>query len=44
MQIWDVSRSLTNRLAPWPGEGHFHADEDVDPQRLPATSVAPIAP
>jgi quercetin dioxygenase-like cupin family protein len=31
-------------LAPWPGDGHYHDGEAVDPRRLPTTSVAPIAP
>lgn len=30
-------------LAPWPGEGHYPAGEDADPERLPAHAhAAPI--
>ena len=28
-------------LSPWPGEGHFAAGEDSDPERLPAQATAP---
>ncbi len=28
-------------LSPWPGEGHFTAGEDSDPERLPAQATAP---
>jgi quercetin dioxygenase-like cupin family protein len=28
-------------LAPWPGEGHFRAGEDADPERMPANAAAP---
>jgi len=30
-------------LAPWPGDGHFGAGEDADPERMPAqASVQPL--
>lgn len=28
-------------LAPWPGDGHFPAGEDVDPERMPANASTP---
>lgn len=28
-------------LAPWPGEGHFHDGEQVDPERMPAQASEP---
>ena len=28
-------------LAPWPGQGHFHDGEDVDPERMPANATVP---
>ncbi len=32
-------------LVPWPGDGHFAAGEDADPDRMPAqASVLPLAP
>jgi len=32
-------------LAPWPGDGHFAAGEDADPERMPAqASVQPLSP
>jgi quercetin dioxygenase-like cupin family protein len=31
-------------LAPWPGDGHYQAGEDADPERLPAhASVPPLS-
>jgi quercetin dioxygenase-like cupin family protein len=36
----DAARILL-LLAPWPGEGHFHEGEDVDPARVPAEAFAP---
>lgn len=28
-------------LAPWPGDGHFAAGHDADPERMPANAVVP---
>ncbi|HSI98160.1 MAG TPA: hypothetical protein VK926_07330 [Gaiellaceae bacterium] len=28
-------------LTPWPGEGHFHEDAEVDPGRMPAQATEP---
>ncbi len=28
-------------LAPWPGDGHFAAGQDADPERMPANAVVP---
>jgi len=40
VQALEPSRILL-LLAPWPGEGHFHAGEDADPERMPANAAAP---
>ena len=31
-------------LTPWPGEGHFHEDADVDPARMPSQATEPPLP
>ena len=28
-------------LVPWPGDGHFHADAEVDPERIAAQAAEP---
>lgn len=28
-------------LAPWPGDGHFAAGQDADPERMPANAAVP---
>lgn len=44
VQALEPSRILLI-LAPWPGEGHFHAGEQSDSERLPAHAVVtPLAP